>query len=531
MPSEIRLDSQAAALLKQVQRQLGPVRGKLEAQIADACPASQVERLGAEALAQILIQAMPEQAAFVTQAKQKALCYHPDGKNAKFLTQLLDLRVEKEFANVYVPQPPPPRTSRDPYYTSFSMDPKADFVLLFNARDVDRNGEPLLMKVVARDRADVEKLDLSGYRVPAGKKMDVDRVANDADFVEVKDTDEVEFDFGDPLKQISLGAAGQELSTSVATGPTNVRLDRWYLGKPGPNGVEADLTKPYNINNHPQTGPQLDRRGVVTFEDRARVATEISDAFATKGGWLNSKLDESCKVELRVERGYAFEPGAEVTFRLVDGGTSVVKADAKDAQLLGTPSAVLAFSQKISLGQALNGSVGMTNKSVTTFAEQKNLGTGLALIGAYPDDLVARVAIAGKPFVKLGALDVPGDFASAGITVDKKPLPDDPEQDGQRVRIALDPSFAKTTEGKGIEGWKVLAGYTDEAGAWHGSELKTLSKDGANGQKLQLEVDVADAPALLKRNGKIELRIFNADNVPAQSVHIPLRAVKWAADL
>ena len=70
MPS-IRLNNQAAALLKEVQRKTGPVSSDVEQAILKACTAQAPTspKLSADQLAQVLVQAMPEQAQVIQTAQ------------------------------------------------------------------------------------------------------------------------------------------------------------------------------------------------------------------------------------------------------------------------------------------------------------------------------------------------------------------------------------------------------------------------------------------------------------------------------
>jgi hypothetical protein len=229
--SLVTFDSQAAALVKDFQRQAGMLAAPVEQALAQVQQADPAKPLTLQQVEQVLLSAMPEQKSVIQGSCQRAACYHPDNKNPRFLTQILSMKIEKESDFVVRPNPvnaPPVR--RDPLYATFTMDPKADFMLLFNARDVDKNGQPLLMKVVARERADITKLDLTRYRMQDPTKPDVVKIANDQSYVETKDVHETEFQFGDPLKQVSVGNDGKELSTSVWVRPENVNKEFAFNG-------------------------------------------------------------------------------------------------------------------------------------------------------------------------------------------------------------------------------------------------------------------------------------------------------------
>ena len=100
MPS-FQLTPQAAQLLGTVQRQSAPISRDVEQAIVKAAEANEQKPLTAAQLEQVLTQAMPAQSQLVKDANQACSCYHPDGKNPKFLTQILGHTIEKERSAIY----------------------------------------------------------------------------------------------------------------------------------------------------------------------------------------------------------------------------------------------------------------------------------------------------------------------------------------------------------------------------------------------------------------------------------------------
>lgn len=525
MTFDMNLNRQAAAMLHQLQKQTGVIPPSAEQAIAKATETNAGKQLSAAQLTDVLVQAMPDSKDQIEAAKCKAAGYHCDGKNGQFLTAILGLRIEKDFNVVHIPRPPPPRLGRDPYYTELSIDPKADFVFLFNARDVDRDGKPLLMKVVARERADVTKLDLSEYRTSA-KMKDIERIANDCDYVEVKDTDETEFEFGDPLKQISFDKSGCEISSSVAVKPRNIRSQQAYAPLAG-SQTEPDLKRPVG-QVHRREGDNWDTTPVVRFNDRIHYYTKITDDFVSKGGWINSSVakDSDIEVGLKIDRGFMFEPGSTATFSV--GGTNFALSVAEDdAQLLGSSSASVAFERGTLLEQLTRWPGQFTVNAANERGDTEQLAKGLELLGAYPAELCENVKIGGAAFRPLSEPILKNGFEGTHISASKVPLPGDPDSNGQRVSLSLDSGFLASENGTSFKGWKVVAGYTDLKNKWHGGEPMTV--DCKAFSATTLTVDVENAPELLKHNRNIEIRVFNPDNIPAQSVNIPIRSVKWGS--
>lgn len=153
--TQLPLNTQAQAMLRSFHRQAGVLPATVEQTIAQQAQTTQAGgtavALDCDALEKLLLAAMPDQKQAIQQAKGCAATYHCDKTNGRFLTQILSMRIEKETVNAYQPPAPTPPVVRDPLYATFTMAPDADVMLLFNARDVDEKGQPLLMKVVARE--------------------------------------------------------------------------------------------------------------------------------------------------------------------------------------------------------------------------------------------------------------------------------------------------------------------------------------------------------------------------------------------
>jgi len=526
----IRLDNQAAAFMKQVQKHTGPVTVEVEQHITKACEAAGTEKaLTLVELEKILTQAMPDQSAIIADAKGRAACYHPDKTQGTFLTQILETRIEKETARVYSAPAIPPRRV-DPYYTDIQMDPRADFVLLFNARDVDRNGQPLLMKVVARERADLSKLDLSQYRTRENQtditKFDIMKVANDADYIAIKDSDEMEFNFGDPLKQVTLDGKANELSTSVKVAPANKNVTQEYHAKREGTQNVPDLARPVPGRRSEQTGDQLDTFNVVRFDDRINLKMSTKDTFP-EGSWLDDRVSSHLDISLGVDRGFFFEPGARGR---VDFLGSVVMPEVKldDAQMLGNDSMstnVTAANQTMRwvLTQPVridtfSGATGPTDRLVENkpahdivFAERASISVGFDGNKLAPlQDLTLSKA----------------QFEAARVDVHKIPLAGDAEGDGQEVHLNLKKGFLRGEDGVSVEGWKVVAGFVDHEGNWKQAEPVKISGK-RESQEMSFKFDLPDADAVHQQNKNLEIRLYNAEGIPAERVLIPFRQVGW----
>lgn len=526
MPS-VQLTQQAAALLKEVQRKVGLFELGVDQtlQNAQTSQADPTKPLGLEDVEKLLLQALPSQAATIQSACTFAKGYHPDNKNPRFLTQILSLRIEKDHDFGVGNQSPPPR-QRDPLYASFTLDPKADFMLLFNARDVDAKGNPLLMKVVVREGADVAKLDLTRYRTATGQMPDVVKVPQHATYVETKDIDETEFSFGDPLKQVSVAACGtQELSSSVWVRPVNT--DRWNAFGQRWDGRQYVLDPNQRMPQRDRVtqGEQLDTTPVKTFEERVRLGMKAKDTLPADA-WLDTPGGAAqVDVSLELGRGFIFEPGAtcEVSFNGMKLSGAVDKGD---AQLLGNEASSTSGtpggngSLRWLLQQQVSFSAGANPNGNDKSASSKSAVD--LIYGATRD----KITVGAAKLAPLGDVTLKaGDLAANKISLTAEPIAD-PNNDSVKVQLKLDDAFLGGADGASVKGWKMAVGYTDGNGAWVSVGERGVKSGASKAEAFSFDVD--DFDALQQGDRKLEVRLFNAEGVPAQRVILPFREVSWA---
>jgi hypothetical protein len=523
----VQMNAQAAALLKRFQISTAePLPAKVEQALA-AAVTQQDQVLDAKQVEQVLLQAMPNQKQCIQDCAKFVQGYHCDNTNGQFLTQLLSTRVEKDVAAVWRQPNRPTRTRKDPYFADMQMDPKADFIMLFNARDVDEKGQPLLMKIIARERADLSKIDLSNYRTQGDKddvsKFDVMTVKDNADFIQMKDTDEMEFNFGDPLLAVSLGGKAEEISSTVKVAPENQQNREFY--QPDRQG-RPDMNRPVNRRDT-QTGHTLDTTNVQTFSDRVRLAMSVKDT-APEGAWLDDRIGDHLDVQLNVDHGYMYEPGSSASVAFLGTRHNLsVKPD--DAQLLGTQSVsgdvtvAANYTMRNVLTQPINQ---RSHAGPTGTTDQANTNTPAhQLIYREPN----KIQIGGKFLQPLKDVSLAAaDFDAAGISVHKHPRAGDAERDGQTVHLELKKGFLKGLEDMSVKGYKVVAGFVDADGTWKQASEATL-RNSKESEKLEFDFDLDDAPAVHQQNKNLEVRVFNADGVPAERVLIPFRQIGWGS--
>lgn len=533
--TQLPLNTQAQAMLRSFHRQAGVLPAAVEQTIAQqAAQVTQTTQAGGtavaldcDALEKILLQAMPDQKQAIQQAKGSAATYHCDRTNGRFLTQILSMRIEKETVNAYQPPAPAPPVVRDPLYATFTMAPDADVMLLFNARDVDAKGQPLLMKVVARERFDIANLDLSQYRTQAGTTPDVVRIKDGASYVETKDIHETEFSFGDPLKQVSLNGKGKELSTSVWVRPENVDVQKFYRAGNVNGRWTADLNRPLAQFDRTTTGDNLDRTPVKSFAERIRVSLQTSNL--PQGAWLDTaNVGGAVKAELAVDRGYIFEPGSKGRVALAGHANGLVDIGVAkdDAHLLGNAAknTALTIQPTATLRQVLASQMTQTTSAQDAASDASNTTTTLQQI-IFAD--AATRSIAGRAMSPLGDVKLAAaDLAAAKMSCTCKPLPRDPQEDGVTVSLALDDGFLAAAAGQNasFKGYTMVVGFTDVDGTWK-EQSRCVGSDASKKEGFTFECD--DFDGLQKKNANLEVRVFTADGVPAQRVLVPFREIHW----
>jgi hypothetical protein len=630
----VSLNAQASAALAEiVHRNNGQLPVSVEAELqkleqqSAAQGADHVHQLTLPDVEKILQQAMPNQQQHVKDACDVASGYHPGGRNAQFLTQILSAKVEK-VDEVRAQQPTVPAAPRryDPYHAEFTLDPKAKSMLLFNARNVDGKGNALLMKVVMRMTPKVEaamvaaekeieptvarifgqlrrhnaaltetdvrawltlptdgsqdrsgtqwltqvsanaawmtqnapgvlegkkvvadkivemndvkkrfldeelpKIDLSRYRrEPADALPDVHLVGAKATFVRTADIHEAEFDFGDPLKQVSLNANNKEISSSVWVRPENEQFNRaWQDPVNGAGRMAAQDRR--------TQGDNLDRRPVVTFDERVRVAVKAKEgAVVTPGAWLTEPNGlKNLDVTLHLDRGIIFEPGGSVTVNVL-GNTVAASVAKDDAQLLGNAPVTQAIdtaNANQTLSQFLTSPVTRSSwaQEGKTDAENKQF-TVANLVYAN----AANLKVGARALKPLGdTILKQADLEANKITLEAHPIAD-PENDGVKLHLTLGEGFLGAEKDKGsVKGYTIQVGYRDENNQWIEAKSRTVGSETLS-KREEFEFSIPDFDALQKPkdaqgNGtkRVEIRIYNADGIPAERIQVPFRDVSW----
>ena len=521
----LKLDTQATQLLSFVQQQTSRIDAQLEAKIT--AKATEVGKpLDKAQLEQLLTQAMPEHKDTIKKLGEHCIGHHSDGTNGAFITQMVGLhRIEKDRNAIYT-APQVTRPARDPLFAKFIMAKEADVMLLFNASKFDDAGRPLLMKIVARESMKDKLPDLSNYHTLT-KTPDVLYVANDAAFVDLQDENEAEFSFGDAIAQVSLNGKGKELSRGGAVGPTNQQVLRLFYPMNGPNGLEPNLTQPSGHAPQVTTGANLDTFAVQRYEDRIELAMNAKPEFA-KGGWLEQPA-ASVEAKLTVQPGYLLEPGSNGRISFLNS-TLDTNVGADDFSFIGSGSTsgeIATASSGLTLGQLLQQNVRQQAWSTSSGGADRALVDRPAyqLLFAKPEN----VEIGGAALQPLGDRTLnKADFAAAKVKAHVEPLVGDPEKNGQKIVLDLGKGFLAGKNGESMAGWRIEAGYfggASQNGEWVGTNAVTAGADGSPSKCLTL--NLPNAPEALAANRNLEIRVYNAQGVPAQRVLIPMTQLSW----
>ncbi len=541
----LNLDRNAQQLLATFQQRNQPLSRQVEQQLSQAA-VEKGQALSMKELEQLLVQAMPEQKQQIAEAC--GVCakrgYHPDGKNENFLTQIIGThKIVKDRAEAFNPPPvatPTWRYTRDPLSARFVMDNDAKSMFLFNPRDVDQNGSPLLMKVVLRvtdpsnaeqTKAEVDafKADrgfFEGYRTKWEKDPDIVVVGKDDAYVETHDMQEAEFAFGDPLLQVSFGNNNKEISRGVTVDPDNTQNVKFY--RAGPGGA-PDLNRPVAGRDRVDQGVALDTTPPMAFDQRIQLKMTAKEDFPP-GGWLNTKAS-FVDASLVLERGLIFEPKAAATVDFL-GTRAATKVPADDAFLVGSPSAETNLENAIraqpnySIGHVLRQQLTRTVVTEGHNDQQAVSFPAWQMIFANPE----RTQVAGAQFNPLGDRSLKrSEFENAKVSAELYPV-QDPENNGTKVRLKLGEGFLSANDGASVKNWTVVVGFVDHEGKWQQCEA-TKIKSKECSQDMGFTLDLTNTTKLMEQGKSLEVRMFNDNGVPAQRVLVPFTTMPWSKEV
>jgi len=272
------------------------------------------------------------------------------------------------------------------------------------------------------------------------------------------------------------------------------------------------------------THANLDRTPVASFDDRIKLEMAMKDNFP-EGGWLETKAS-FVDAKLRVEPGLIFEPDTNATVTFLGNAikTAVAMNDAfmtgseggeKDIALGGAANYTLAqlLSQPISR-QTMSGGGSNDANNVNRPAVQM----------VYPKP--ASFTVGNGALKPLKDVTVPhAQFENAKLNAEFAPVADN--TGGQQLNLTLEPGFLGAKDGESLEGWKVVAGYTDHKGKWQQCDARTVKNKTKSGCE-EFSFVLENAGAMHKANRNLEVRVFNNDGIPAQRLNIPVRQIQWA---
>lgn len=521
----------ASSLLSNLQQSGTPIPAKVQELIVGAAKKKPLTMRQLEA---VLLQAMPAQKRRIRAAFEESqrLGFSPDGRNPRFLTQLIGAHhIEKEVAEVHTRPVEDPPLLRDPARVRLLVPKEAKSVLVFNARDVDERGRPLLMKVVLRvsNPADPRKAqnelnqflrntNLEGFRKAGGGPPDVQLIGlKDAD-VTVEDRDEAEFTFGDPLLVVSYNAAGKELGRAVGVDPDNRRVAHQFHAAPDGS---PDLSRPAGVAPKITAGPQLDVTPPVCFDQRLGLALSRKPGVAPFA-W-NNLLAKDFEWSLKAEPGLIYEPKTTARIELL-GVAAETSVAAHDPFLLGSPAVTVSPDPVI---QGQYGNMPLLRlldqpvvRAVHTPGRNDRDERRLAayeLLYPRPD----QIQLAGFEFEPLHDMTLERrEFRGAGLSAHWRRAGAQAE-----LEVNLNAGFLSANRGTSLRGWTMAVGYEDAQGAWQSLGTQRLHR--SSSQRANFSGVVIDPASLLAANRSLEVRVYNESGVPAERVMVPLSELTW----
>ena len=108
------------------------------------------------------------------------------------------------------------------------------------------------------------------------------------------------------------------------------------------------------------------------------------------------------------------------------------------------------------------------------------------------------------------------------------------QNDGVKLSLTLGEGFLAAEAGKAsVKGYTIQVGYFDETNKWIEAKPHVVGNE-TTSKKTTFTFDVPDFDALQKgaRQGEpgrnIEIRMYNADGIPAERIQIPFRDATWS---
>ena len=117
------------------------------------------------------------------------------------------------------------------------------------------------------------------------------------------------------------------------------------------------------------------------------------------------------------------------------------------------------------------------------------------------------------------------EMAANKIALTAEPIAD-PNNDAVKIQLKLDDAFLGVADGASVKGWKMSVGFQDASGKWVSVGERGVKTGASKAESFPFDVD--DFDALQQKDQKLEVRLFNAEGVPAQRVILPFRDVSWA---
>lgn len=518
------LDATATQLYSTVKAQTQAVSAQVDQAIQAKIAANGNVPLTAKQLEEVLCQAMPSHAQQIQQASSGCATHQCDGKNGKFVSTVATLMIEKERNGVYQKPQVPPAPRRDPLIAEVLIGKDVDFLVIANAGVFDSGKKPLAIKVLARERADLSKLDsvLKDFHTTWGATPDIVKVANDAAYFKLQDEQEHEFQFGHGIAAVSFDAKGGEMGRNGKIQPQNKLVTHLFHPKVENGQLVPDLTKPVGAPQVTQ-GPQLDQTQVQAYQDAIELKIGLN-ANAPKGAWLDTKL-QFVSAELNVGQGYILEPGGSSTVQLYNTQVSgSVAADdfSFEGSKPGKANVALATWHAHTLANLLNQNVVETTRSVNG-SDQRSTNTPAK---NFIFRNAEHVQVGSAQLVPLQDRVLTGEqIKEAGIRAQIQPLPGDAQNDGFCVSLALAQGFATGKKPASLEGWTIEVGYSSPSGWVEAGSRKIDGSSVSGKENFILAVD--NPTEAIASNRNLEVRLRNADGLPATRILVPFKELKW----
>ena len=191
-------------------------------------------------------------------------------------------------------------------------------------------------------------------------------------------------------------------------------------------------------------------------------------------------------------------------------------------------SATHTTTQNQTVRQFLNSSVTRSSSAQAQASDQTNQSFTVASL-VYAN--AANINVGSRTLTPLGDTVLKQlDLAGNKLKLEALPMAD-PQNDGVKLTLTLDEGFLNSDKAS-VKGYTFQVVYLDESNKWVEAKTRTVNSEKSKKEEFTFEIPDFDAlqkPKDAQGNGskRLEVRLYNADGIPAERIQLPFREANW----